>query len=375
MAGEPNALRFTARQRGGRAFQREIFEADVLQEAEPAANFFEHFGRDQLLVAFEIECGEKLSRIGNSECADLRATRVAGPRRNFALAVSTVTARACGFSRSPEQSGQRITLMYCSSWRICGSLLLVRYLSNSSGIRPSNVPPYFWAALPARQVNVMCSSPVPQSQISRSFGSRSRHGVSSERAFGEREFALHRFGDAAVDMPLPAAQILPRADEFDATLFERLFSVCDESVGIETEEFAQAIAGEAHALGAVEAEQLRRWFAEADAALGAGEVGGEDEVAGLGAGGAALWISGFGLRIADCGLVFRSRNPRSEIRNRFFIAALVEFGRNDDAALADGEGGVDCFGQAAADCGAGFQAIDDDFDVVPHLPVERRGRR
>ena len=58
----------------------------------------------------------------------------------------------------------------------------------------------------------------------------------------------------------------------------------DEPIGIEAEELAQAVAREAHALRAVEAEQLRRRFLEADAALGAGEVRREDDVAGLRAG-------------------------------------------------------------------------------------------
>ena len=80
-------------------------------------------------------------------------------------------------------------------------------------------------------------------------------------------------------------EIFPGADELDAALLERLRVVGDESIGIEAEELAEAVAGEAHAARAVEAEELRRWFVEADAAVGAGEVRGEDDVAGL-AGGA-----------------------------------------------------------------------------------------
>ena len=44
---------------------------------------------------------------------------------------------------------------------------------------------------------------------------------------------------------------------------------------------------------------------------------------------------------------------------------------DDDVAFADAERGVDGFGQSAADAGGGFQAIDDDLDVVPHLAIER----
>ena len=193
-----------------------------MQEAEPAADFLEHFGGDQLLVAFERELGEELGRVGHGQGAHFgqRALRLIGEAAGWPW--STVTARACGLSRSPAQSGQRITLMYFSSWRICGVLLLVRYFSSSSGMMPSNVPPYFCDALPARQVNVMCSSPVPHSQMSRCFGGEFAPRRFEQRALGELELALHRLGDAVIDVPLPAAQVLPRADQLDAALLERL---------------------------------------------------------------------------------------------------------------------------------------------------------
>ena len=35
------------------------------------------------------------------------------------------------------------------------------------------------------------------------------------------------------------------------------------------------------------------------------------------------------------------------------------------------EGGIDGLGQSAANARGRFQAIDDDFDVVPHLAIER----
>ena len=164
----------------------------------------------------------KNSAASETASAHTSGSVACGRSANFGLAVVTVTARACGLSRWPAQSGQRITLMYCSSCRICGGLLLVRYFSSSSGMMPSNVPPYFCAALPARQVNVMCSSPVPHSQMSRSFCGKIAPRRFQQRALGQRELALHRLGHAAIDVPLPAAQILPRADQLDAALGERL---------------------------------------------------------------------------------------------------------------------------------------------------------
>ncbi len=69
--------------------------------------------------------------------------------------------------------------MYFSSWRICGLLWLFRYLLSSSGMIPSNLPPYLLPRGPLRQVNVMCWSPVPHSQRDCSWGSSSSQAVSS----------------------------------------------------------------------------------------------------------------------------------------------------------------------------------------------------
>ena len=69
LAGQADALRLAAGERRGGAVEREVFEADVVQEAEPAADFLEHFGGDQLLVAVELELGEELDRVGYGQLA------------------------------------------------------------------------------------------------------------------------------------------------------------------------------------------------------------------------------------------------------------------------------------------------------------------
>jgi hypothetical protein len=45
-----------------------------------------------------------------------------------------------------------MTFMNCSSFAISDLLFAERYFSSSSGMTPSNVPPYFCDALPLRQV-------------------------------------------------------------------------------------------------------------------------------------------------------------------------------------------------------------------------------
>ena len=85
---------------------------------------------------------------------------------------------------------------------------------------PSNRPPYLCPLAPLRQVNVMCSSPVPQSQsFCNSVGSCS-HGVSSIVPWPGCELArpcrprLDKY--AAASAPSRAT-----ADQLDAALLER----------------------------------------------------------------------------------------------------------------------------------------------------------
>ena len=46
LAGEPNPLRFAARERRCRPIERQVVEPDVRQEAEPSADLLEHLRRD-----------------------------------------------------------------------------------------------------------------------------------------------------------------------------------------------------------------------------------------------------------------------------------------------------------------------------------------
>ena len=88
----------------------------------------------------------------------------------------------------------------------------------------------------------MCSSPVPHSQMSRSSSVELVPRRFEQRALGQLELALHRLGHAVIDVPLPAAQVFPRADQLDAALLERLARVGHQPLGIEAVELAQPVA-------------------------------------------------------------------------------------------------------------------------------------
>jgi hypothetical protein len=51
LRGEPDALALAAGQRAGIAREREIVEADIVQEAQPLADLLQHADRDLVLLA------------------------------------------------------------------------------------------------------------------------------------------------------------------------------------------------------------------------------------------------------------------------------------------------------------------------------------
>ena len=93
------------------------------------------------------------------------------------------------------------------------------------------------------------------------------------RALGQAVLALDRVGHALIDVALPAAQIAPRPEQLETALLERQLAIGHQQRRVEAVQLAQAVARRAHALRAVEAEELRAGRLEAQAAMRAGIVG------------------------------------------------------------------------------------------------------
>ena len=119
----------------------------------------------------------------------------------------------------------------------------------------------------------MCSSPVPQRIASWISGASSSQAVSSIDPVSRPNRRSTSVGHAAVDVPPPAAHVAPTSDQLDAALLKRLGRVGDQQRGVEGVDLPQAVALRAHALRAVEAEQLRAGRLEAQIAVGAGVMG------------------------------------------------------------------------------------------------------
>src|SRR5207244_9616630 len=85
-------------------------------------------------------------------------------------------------------------------------------------------------------------------------------------------------GHALVDVLAPAAHAAQRPDQRDGAVIEAQRRVGDEQIRVEGELAAQAVAVGAHAVRAVEAEQLRAGRLVATTAVRTGVVGGEEQV-------------------------------------------------------------------------------------------------
>src|SRR5262249_37541842 len=96
LPGEANALRLAARERGGRAIECEIMQADVEQEFEPGADFLQQFSGDDALDRIELRFGdiEPARQFINGQRADFNQ-RLATDRNGGGLWMEPLT-MTCG---------------------------------------------------------------------------------------------------------------------------------------------------------------------------------------------------------------------------------------------------------------------------------------
>ena len=97
LAGQADALGLAAGERRGRAVERQVVQADVEQEAEPAADLLEQFAGDGLLHRVEA-ASRTSSNHGTRSPIGMAPT-------STSVLPPTRTARACGLSRWPWHVG------------------------------------------------------------------------------------------------------------------------------------------------------------------------------------------------------------------------------------------------------------------------------
>ncbi len=144
---------------------------------------------------------------------------------------------------------------------------------------------------------------------------------------GRAQREAHRLGERRHHLHAPRLRALGPGG--DAAGVDRALRIGNDLVRVDAHQGAEAGAGRAGAVGAVEGEQARRDLGQARAALGAGIV----------------------------------------LRQRLLGGALR---RQHHQAAGDLEGGLDRLGEALLDAGLDHQAVDDDVDAVLLLLVEGR---
>ena len=137
LPGEADALGLAAGERRGGAVERQVVQADVEQEAEPAADLLEQLAGDRSVC----DRRQRRSRTvvePRHQVADRHVRRA-----STSVLPPTRTARACGLSRWPSQAGQRTTRMYFSSCIRRGPAAVFLNCASSCGTMPSHLPPCF----------------------------------------------------------------------------------------------------------------------------------------------------------------------------------------------------------------------------------------
>ena len=98
------------RQRGRGALQREIADADVVEEGEALADLLDDASADEALRVAELQ----------APCRKPSASRTLISVKSLMLRSPSVTARLVGLSRAPLHSGHGLSAMYSSIfWRTC----------------------------------------------------------------------------------------------------------------------------------------------------------------------------------------------------------------------------------------------------------------
>jgi len=178
LPGQPDALRLAAGERGRGAVERQIIEAHIDQEPQPPANLFEHLDRDRLPRVVVGELAEELHRVGNAQAAHLgqRARGALGKRR---MPAGDLDGPSLRVEPGSFASGARQHAHVLLELPLLHLLCVLRVTGQELRHDPFELAAVLVPCVPPRQVNVMCSLPVPSSHRACSAGSRSCHGVSS----------------------------------------------------------------------------------------------------------------------------------------------------------------------------------------------------
>ena len=267
---QPDALRFAARQRRGRAIQRQVVDADVVQERQAVARLAQDPTGDLLLLGRQREPLQEIVRLadrqrrhlGDALAADLDEARfLAQPRAaaGFADGVRHVAV---------ELVVDGLEVLFGRSTLLAPPPLVILEAPLQIGQHA------FELALEAVLAPVL---------LERQVDFRPGQALQQQLALLFRQLVPRR---VLVDLELRADRVQDLVEEdvvaplprLDGPLFDRQLFVGDDEVGVEEHLGADAVAVGAGAGRVVEREQPRRDLGVADAAGRAGELLAEQQV-------------------------------------------------------------------------------------------------
>ncbi len=327
LPGQADALGLAAGQGRRTAVERQVVQADVEQEADPAADFLQHLGgnlvleRRKALFQLALLRIEPLAQVADGHGTDF-GKHLAADAHSPGLRVEPL-ALAAGTAADTHVLFHRH-----APWPRRGLLEAAQQLRNDplpgAAVLPDAVPLFPFvgdvpvAAAVEQQVAVFLRQ-VPPGRLQ----------VDAERA-----------GHALVDVPAPAAHALDATDQWHRSVPQAERVVGDQQVRLEGVALAQAVAIGAHPLRVVEAEELRAGRLIALFAVSAGVMGGKEDV-----------------------VVFTNRFPLAGARGWFFH-------RDNKSALAQRQRLLHSFRQAGPDFRIDLEPIDDNLDMVLDLPLK-----
>ena len=368
---EPDPLALAAGERGGLAVEGEVAEAHLVEKREPAGDLLHQFDGDQPLRVVEDEGREKLAGFGDRQAAERVERELRGTPLGILLRRGQPGLRR---RRDPHGTGLRREPLALAVVAGRHAHQLLEHPTDDAALRrPPAVGEQAAEPLELRLRAPLGPSPLPGEFDLFEAGAAQPElllrggevvpGRVEQRARCELLLRLHVGGHADQEPPQPAGHVADRAEHADRPFAERLLGLGDELGRVDAVDVAEALAGRAGALRAVEAEQLRLGRGVAHAAGGARVLAGEHEVG-------KRCLPPF-LRSTSAGLAGRGRAPvggREKVAGTFFGRRL----RCHDHLAAGGlESECHGLGQPAPRGVARHEPIDDHVDRVLELLLER----
>ena len=343
LTGKANALGLTAGERRRGAVERKIVQADVHQEAEPAANLLEHLASDgvleriQLLLQLSLIRIEPVSQIADRHGADV-GQRLAADADGACLSVQPLALAG----RARDDPHVLFELQAARSGR--GFLEAAQELRHDPFPFAAVLPDGAAAHLPFER-DMLVAAPV-ENPVAMLLGQ-----IAPRRL----QIDAKGLGHALEDVLPPSPHAPHAANQRNRPVEKAQRRIGDEQLGGEIVSGAKAVAIQTHSLRTVETKELRAGRLVASVAVRAGITGGEQRVRRA--------------RSAERGARCLSRFPLLRALRALRFALSFLHG-HDERSFAERQRLFHRFGQSRPDFGLALEPVDHDFDVVLDAAIE-----